>query len=211
MFVVNRAVPVGPTASGTMRPMEWLAEFDRAMFLAINRGLRSEYLNSVFWLITSLGLGYIQAAALLLGRFVSPAIGRKAFVPGLAAFALSGIVSQVIKRLVDRDRPTVMFPDFAAPDEFIRYHSFPSGHTITSFAIASVVAIVAVREGNRAIGWFWLAVAALVGVSRIYRGVHWPTDVLASAVLGAFFGVVCEWTIRRRVSNTATTARASDL
>ena len=58
--------------------------------------------------------------------------------------------------------------------------SFPSGHVTDNFAVATVLTLLFRRRG-----WWYLPVAALVGVSRVYTGAHWPSDVLLSALLGA--------------------------
>ena len=58
--------------------------------------------------------------------------------------------------------------------------SFPSGHVTDNFAVGTVLALLFRRRG-----WWYLPVAALVGVSRVYTGAHWPSDVLLSALLGA--------------------------
>ncbi|HWA83360.1 MAG TPA: phosphatase PAP2 family protein, partial [Fimbriimonadaceae bacterium] len=65
-------------------------------------------------------------------------------------------------------------------------NSFPSGHTTTAFAIAFLLFLMTRKKecawvGQVALGW-----AVLVGVSRVYRGVHWPTDVIGGAFAGLF-------------------------
>lgn len=62
--------------------------------------------------------------------------------------------------------------------------SFPSGHVMDNFAVATVLALLFRRRG-----WWYLPVAALIGVSRVYTGSHWPSDVLLSAFLGAGFAL----------------------
>lgn len=57
--------------------------------------------------------------------------------------------------------------------------SFPSGHVMDNFAVGTVLALLFRRRG-----WWYLPVAALVGVSRVYTGAHWPSDVLLSALFG---------------------------
>ncbi len=63
--------------------------------------------------------------------------------------------------------------------------SFPSGHTSSSFAFATAVA-----ANNKKLGVAAYVLAALIGFSRIYLGVHYFTDVLAGAVLGVVYGIV---------------------
>jgi membrane-associated phospholipid phosphatase len=96
------------------------------------------------------------------------------------------LLSRGIKHLADMDRP----PAVLAADTFnlvgpaLKHSSFPSGHTITAFLVAGVVAYVSPR---------WrvpvLALALFVGLSRVAVGVHWPLDVVA----GAVFGLVAAW------------------
>ena len=73
-------------------------------------------------------------------------------------------------------------------------YSFPSGHTFGAFAMASALAC-GVR---RSIGTVFLMLAALIGFSRMYLFVHYPTDVIAGAALGIFFGVVA-WRLAGRI------------
>ena len=75
-------------------------------------------------------------------------------------------------------------------------YSFPSGHSLTSFAVWGFVAWWIVSHGPRQV-WRWLLgvlcvlVAAMVALSRLYLGVHWPTDVLAGFFLGFGWVAVC--------------------
>ncbi len=94
------------------------------------------------------------------------------------------ILSEIVKLLVGRSRPH-LFPPLAPESGF----SFPSGHTLTSIAFYGMCAIVAswfiAGWGRWAIALVSILLILLVGYSRIYLGVHYPSDVLGSALLGA--------------------------
>ncbi len=68
----------------------------------------------------------------------------------------------------------------------LRYHSFPSGHTTTSFALAVVIG----RYYRRWEAVFF-ALAIGVGLSRVYVGVHFPGDILGGAVIGIVTAIIC--------------------
>jgi len=95
----------------------------------------------------------------------------------------SGLLSQILKRLIGRARPRLF--DEHGPFHFVfpgfpsTYASFPSGHTITAFACAAALAWFVPR-------WRWplFALAALVGVSRVAVGAHYASDVVAGAAIG---------------------------
>jgi membrane-associated phospholipid phosphatase len=173
---------------------------DLDLFRLLNDVPHPEWLTWVFWFITCLGLGWVQAiglvAVIVAGRFRyrkwwGQSFAQKLFWPGLWSYALSGGLNQVIKRLVNRPRP----PDlgFKAPDELIYAYSFPSGHAATSFALAYVVWWATRKTRWSKFGWAAWIVAALIGYSRIYRGLHYPGDVLG----GALLGVGCAWLVCR--------------
>ena len=105
----------------------------------------------------------------------------------LYAFLLSSLVVQVIKNLVNAPRPRVFFEPgqylfFIDHVSLSNYSSFPSGHTATAFAIATVLIIV--MKDKR-----WqlpvLAAALLVGYSRIYLAQHFLLDVIIGASIGS--------------------------
>ncbi|MCD4729971.1 MAG: phosphatase PAP2 family protein [Bacteroidales bacterium] len=116
---------------------------------------------------------------------------RNVALTGLKAFLLSGGAAVITKHLFHRHRPTDNDPPnpylWEGPFPFTAdYTSFPSGHTTTAFAVASVLA-----HGYKDKIWIGItsySIAALVGISRLNDNKHWATDVLAGAVLGAFIG-----------------------
>lgn len=89
------------------------------------------------------------------------------------------LVNTLLKYAVQRDRPPTIILDPEPLMEVPTTSSFPSGHTSTSFACAYVISRLAPR-----LTVYVFVLAALIGFSRIYVGVHYPLDVLAGAVLG---------------------------
>lgn len=184
--------------------MDWLWNLDQELFRAIHLGWHSQWVDPIMWLLSYSGLGQVQGPPILLlvrwknawGRAVEDTPEKPGFfrilryvrwrdfypwaAPLLYTFALSGISNQVIKRLTSRDRPSNFY--WAQTQEQFFGHSFPSGHTVTSFALAFMVLFL--TRGRSPWGYIALVWATMVGISRIYRGVHWPTDVLASMFLG---------------------------
>ncbi len=139
---------------------------------------RVGWLDWVFvWLsrIGTLGLVWIVVAALVALLLRRPGV----FVATVGAVACADLLAFALKAVVDVDRPPLRH---ASPDPLVRVptdHSFPSGHTSTSFAAALVLARAVPRRA-----WLFYLLAAAIGFSRIYVGVHYPIDVLGGALLG---------------------------
>jgi len=91
----------------------------------------------------------------------------------------------VLKPLVGRIRPFAVNPGVALLTPPPLDASFPSGHTAASFTAAS-----ALWTANSTMRWPSLILAVVISLSRLYLYVHWPTDVLAGAVLGIVLGFV---------------------
>jgi len=161
--------------------VEGLLRFDLESFKAINIGLHKDWLDPIFTVITYTGLGItctIGALLLLVWR------STRAYVaPLLLALAIGGWgLADGIKPIVGRERPSNL--PFALPQEPLRLSSFPSGHTADAFSMAFMLLFLTWGTPRAKWGWLALVWAALVGFSRVYRGVHWPSDVLAGAMCG---------------------------
>lgn len=108
-----------------------------------------------------------------------PTIREKALVIG-AAVASQSILSTALKFAVDRPRPFVTYPDIQK-EATVGTQSFPSGHTGAAFATATALTLEFPKWYVAAPAYTW---ASAVGYSRMHLGVHYPSDVLAGALLG---------------------------
>ena len=117
---------------------------------------------------------------------------------GITCFLAMGAAwvlgEHVVKPLVARPRPFMVDPTFQLLVPPPHGYSFPSGHTITGFAVSTVLAFSTLKRGWK-IGSFTLA--TLIAFSRLYLFVYNPTDVLAGALWGAAFGLAAVWLLRR--------------
>ncbi|RYG21633.1 phosphatase PAP2 family protein [bacterium] len=163
-----------------------------ATFKTVNVGWHSDLLTPLFWLLSYTGLSQIQiGATLLLYRW--PEL-RRFIVPIIASIAFSGLVlAQIFKKLiVSRDRPSNLV--YAIRQEEWWGNSFPSGHTTTAFALATMLTLMTVGTRRAWVGAVAMVWAFGVGLSRVYRGVHWPSDALAGACAGALgAGIIYLW------------------
>ncbi len=157
-----------------------LYRFDMDWFRAIHVGWHSPILDPIFLVFSYLGLGEVEGIFAILLIFFPRT--RRFGIPLLITVLTTIISSQLPKHLIPRDRPSVL--GFSHPQEAWMAHSFPSGHTTCSFAFAFMLLFLVMGTRRAWVGYVGLVVALLIGISRIYRGVHWPSDVIA----GIFFG-----------------------
>jgi len=102
----------------------------------------------------------------------------------VAADLIAEGISLGLRDWIGRRRPPLVYPDPKPLVGVPHSGAFPSGHTTTAFACATVLAWASPRLAVPAFG-----LAAAIGFSRIYVGVHWPLDVLGGAVLGTLIGL----------------------
>ena len=170
---------------------EALLNLDGGFLLFLQETVRSPILNSIMIFITSLGdEGFVWIAATIV--LLLPKKTRKVGV--MSAVALLGsllINNHLVKNLVQRPRPYVTFTELRilipTPSEF----SFPSGHTSSSFAAAAVF----YRFLPKKLGVPAVILAGLIGFSRLYVGVHYPTDVLAGVIMGIFLSYLAQFLV----------------
>lgn len=164
--------------------MSFIEQFDSSILLWL-QNLRGP-LDSVVTFITRLGdKGYLWialAVILLLFRKTR----RGGFAVLLALVCNLFITNVWLKNAVERVRPYDMIEGLRSLIGEVSSWSFPSGHTSSSFAAAVAVALTFGRK----IGVPAIILAVLISLSRLYIGVHYPTDVLAGAVIGTICGIV---------------------
>jgi undecaprenyl-diphosphatase len=121
------------------------------------------------------------------------AMTRKSHAALLVLVSVTGgvLISQTMKWAYARPRP-----DLVPHSAEVFTTSFPSGHSMMSAVVyLTLGALLARTQADRAAKVYVLAVAvlltALVGASRVYLGVHWPTDVLAGWALGGLWALIC--------------------
>lgn len=142
--------------------------------------------------ITGLGGGGILTL-LTLASAGFLALQRKAHLALylLAAVASGALVSTLLKLGFDRPRP-----DLVAHGQIVYTSSFPSGHSLISAVVyLTLGALLANGQTNVGMRIYLIGLAAflaiLIGVSRVYLGVHWPTDVLAGWAAGSAWALFC--------------------
>lgn len=173
---------------------DWFAALDGGALLWIQAHLRTPAVDGIVCFYTSLGNAgalFIAAAVLMLCFKKS----RRAGVTALLALAIGFLCTNVaLKHLASRPRPWL---DVAGLTALVAEHdpnSFPSGHTCAAFAFASALWHTAPEKWMRRAA---LAAAVLMGLSRLYVGVHYPSDVIVGALVGLLSGWVAARLIRR--------------
>lgn len=171
-----------------------LQQLDESILWWIADHLRTPVLTAFMTFYTQLGdagLLFIGAALLLL-LFKST---RKGGASALAAMLLGMIVTNLtIKPLVSRARPWVVMEGFTALVAEHDPNSFPSGHSCAAFAFGVALCMALPQKWQKAAA---LVAAALMALSRLYVGVHFPSDVAAGALIGALCGLAGAWIVNR--------------
>jgi len=164
-------------------------------FLQLNAYHRP-WLDAFFQYFTHAGNGWTAVILSLLCYFVFHK--RKLALVLFFAYALTGIAAQVIKPLVEAPRPgsyfTTRLPFFIDAIQHHGFNSFPSGHTVTAFATAAVLALYTRRSWLQAL---LIAAAVLAGYSRIYLSQHFLADVMVGSLIGVAGAGLCEYWFRK--------------
>jgi undecaprenyl-diphosphatase len=175
--------------------MNPLYRLDTEAFRAIHVGLHRDWLDPIMVVVTDTGRGEVKFTLLLALCFVARL--RPYTLMALAGGVAAGLFGQLVKTFVERDRPSNF--GWAQPlQSYIEWlegahapmaaNSFPSGHAVSSFGIAVALAWAVRKTEHAWLGWALVGWASLVAFSRVYVGVHFVTDVVGGAAIGAVFG-----------------------
>lgn len=167
---------------------EWIARADAAEYALcrrLNRGAAFAVPRRIFQIASRLGDGplwyaVILALPLLYGRpAVRPAVVMA--LSGLAGLALYTL----LKRTLVRERPFMTHTNIDRAMAPLDRYSFPSGHTLHAVCFT-----IQATAHFPALGWALIPLALLIAGSRTVLGLHYPTDVLAGALIGLALGLV---------------------
>lgn len=183
----NKAIPAlawfVPLAPLALAFAIYSGELQSSSFLFVNQLARS--LPDTLWAwLTFLGNGWGVFAIAFPLLLLAPRILTAAIFAG----ALAAIVSIILKDYFDLPRPAGVLADgsFYRLGEPLLNKAFPSGHTLTAFAVAAALYFSCDKDKRKLMLLLFL-IATLVGLSRSAIGAHWLTDVLG----GAGFGIWC--------------------
>ena len=177
--------------------LQSVQNLDGEILLQIQQHLRTDMLTPFMKIVTFLGNGgwfWILCAVVLLAI---PKTRKTGYAAVLSLIFGVMVTNLLLKNIVARPRPfaeiEALIPLIAKPTDF----SFPSGHTTASFAVA----LVMLRMLPKKIGIPAVVLAALVAFSRLYLGVHYPTDVLAGFVVTLVGSSLAVWGVRTKLGN----------
>lgn len=177
-----------------MNILQSIQQLDGEILLLIQQYLRTDMLTPFMKSVTFLGNGgwfWILCAVVLLAV---PKTRKTGYAAALSLIFGVIVTNLLLKNIVARPRPfteiEALIPMIIKPKDF----SFPSGHTTASFAVA----LVMLRMLPKKFGIPAVVLAALVAFSRLYLGVHYPTDVLAGFVIALVGSTLSVWIVRTK-------------
>jgi 4-amino-4-deoxy-L-arabinose transferase-like glycosyltransferase/membrane-associated phospholipid phosphatase len=174
--------------------MNWLQSLDTTLFRWINLGFTNSFFDRVMPFLSGNPL-FVPAFLLVCGLLIwkGGVRGRLCVLMVILAIAFGdGVVSSTLKHVIGRPRPFLVILDAHVPKGIGRTDSgsMPSSHALNWFS-ATMVLFIYYRRSLR----ITLPLALLVSFSRIYNGVHYPSDVLAGAVIGVGCGAAVVWAL----------------
>ena len=175
--------------------IQFASSLDRQFFLGVNVGLSHPLLDQIMPCVTEKRHFIVPLIILILAFLLwGGHQGRQLLVFGLILVILTDQTGNLLKHFVARGRPCHAMPTAHLLVGCTASGSFPSNRGLNLFGQSTLIAA----------RWRWLAVpvflvASIVALSRVYVGVHYPTDVLGGALIGAAFG----WLVARGESGGA--------
>jgi undecaprenyl-diphosphatase len=215
LFAAAAAIWAFLAVGGEMQEGETLA-LDRRILLAFrtpgdpSQPLGSQSFQEAMRDVTALG-GFTVLTLVTVVAALAFALHRKFRHAGVfvAAVLIAQFGSEQLKHLYGRPRP-----DLVPHGTYVYSASFPSGHSMLSAAVyltlAALIATLEPRRSTRALVFVTaIVLMSAIGLSRIYLGVHWPSDVLAGWCAGAGVALIAWAVLLRSTKGRDGTAKSS--
>ncbi len=165
--------------------VEYFSFSDKKLFYVLNKKIKCKVLDVVMPRITNLGGAIfsllLPVVLILLGKDDTRILGFEC----LTALSVSHIIASILKKITNRERPYNILKNISTFNIELKDYSFPSGHTTASFSLATVLSLNIPYLMTSVI-----AVATLIAMSRVYVGVHYPSDVIVGIILGSVTSIV---------------------
>lgn len=159
-----------------------ISKFDINILLFLKKHMQNKYLDIFMPLITALGNIGVIWIAIAIGLILDKPYRNVGEVV-LITLIISTIIGEgFVKHIVRRARPFSLNCDIALLITKPSSYSFPSGHTLSSFAVSGVLSVYFAHYKL-----IFFAIAFLIALSRLYLYLHYPTDIIA----GMVFGLLC--------------------
>lgn len=190
--------------------MDQITKFDFKILDYIQKDLTNEFLDKVMPVITSLcdrGALPIVLAVILLIFSRTRRIGLSMSITYICGFIIGNLC---LKNIVARIRPYDVNQAVTLLVKPLSDYSFPSGHTLIAVECAAVL-IFSLTGKDRIYSFIAAGFSCLIGFSRLYLYVHYPSDVIASVLLGAILGYFCvkltEYLFKKLPNNKSDTTK----
>jgi undecaprenyl-diphosphatase len=166
--------------------------FDKIVFQFFHHTIRCYALDLIMPYVTLLGYLFSAVLILVIVFIFSKPDNKRYALGGLITIFASEFIVNVLKAVVKRPRPYET--EYAGRIiGLAKSFSFPSGHATIAFVLACILGIVYPK-----IRWIFFSAATAVAISRVYMGLHYPSDVLAGALLGCGAVYLAAGLLKRR-------------
>lgn len=188
---------------------QWIAHFDNSM-ISLVQGTERPWLTSLMKCFTFIGSTpvVIIISILCLFLFFKFLHHRMELILFLVLIAGTAILNQLLKIIFHRERPSL--------HRLIQEsgYSFPSGHSMEAFALYAAIAFllwrhVPTKRGRTAVILISMIMILMIGISRIYLGVHFPSDVVGAYLASGFWFTFSVWIFQWYMENSFKRASSS--
>ncbi|WP_315108361.1 phosphatase PAP2 family protein [Clostridium intestinale] len=166
--------------------MDFIKTLDLNTFDFIQKYLSNTFLDRILPIITNLGQGGAIWIVISLALIISRKY-RKAGLLTLAVLLINYLIGDVaLKNIIERERPFISIEGIKLIVKPPSSFSFPSGHTSSAFAAATILSLHIKKYS-----FLFITLACIIGFSRIYLYVHYLSDVIAGMCLGIVVAMIC--------------------
>ena len=164
-----------------------LNQFENWMYYGITKNMNTN-LTQIVKIITHIG-DAVAVIAICLILFIVPKTRNKIAIPVLIVVVSSALLNIILKNIISRPRPNIL--RIVEETSF----SFPSGHAMTNMTLYMMLILFTLKYiSNKTLKYFivitFTALITLIGISRVYLGVHYITDIIGGWLLGMFCAIL---------------------